>query len=70
VTNNLSGRSQSNSSMTRLLTADAVAESLDVSSKTVRRWIKSGDLPAYRLGGLVRVSEADLIRFLATRREA
>ena len=36
-----------------------VAEDLDVSTKTVRRWIASGDLIVHRIGSVVRVSEGE-----------
>ena len=45
-----------------------VAEHLDVAVRTVRRWIKSGDLVAHRFGGVVRIAERDLRAFLATHR--
>lgn len=47
-----------------------VAARLDVCERTVRRWIKAGALPVHRIGGLVRISEADFATFLALRREA
>lgn len=46
-----------------------VAASLDVATRTVRRWIKSGDLVAHRFGGVVRIAEVDLRGFLAAHRE-
>jgi excisionase family DNA binding protein len=54
----------------RFFTLNEVAERLRVSSRTVRRWIKAGALPVHRIGGLVRISEADFAAFLALRREA
>jgi excisionase family DNA binding protein len=47
-----------------------VAARLDVCERTVRRWIKAGALPVHRIGGLVRISEADFAAFLALLREA
>ena len=47
----------------------AVAEALEVSPRTVRRWIANGDLVVHRVGGVVRVSEGDLRAFLALHRE-
>jgi excisionase family DNA binding protein len=47
----------------------AIAAKLDVSTKTVRRWIESGTLPAHRLGRQIRVSDADLADFLMRCRE-
>jgi excisionase family DNA binding protein len=46
-----------------------VADSLKVSTRTVRRWIERGDLVAHRLGGAIRISETDLRAFLALHRE-
>jgi excisionase family DNA binding protein len=48
-----------------LLSVRAVAELLGVSTKTVRRLIGRGDLAAHRIGGSLRVSEADLRAYLA-----
>jgi excisionase family DNA binding protein len=53
----------------RFFTIRDVAEFLDVSTRSVRRWIKSGDLPAHRFGAAVRISETDLRAFAAARRE-
>lgn len=47
-----------------LLTVQAVAELLGISSKTVRRLIARGDLAAHRIGGSLRVSEGDLRAYL------
>jgi excisionase family DNA binding protein len=52
----------------RLLAVDDVAEQLAVSTKTVRRWIKRGDLHVHRLGRLHRVAEDDLRLFLGKAR--
>ena len=44
-----------------LLTARAVAEHLGVSSETVLRWARRGDLPVIRLpGGAVRFREDEI----------
>jgi excisionase family DNA binding protein len=48
---------------------NAVAEALDVSTRTVRRWIASGDLIVHRVDGVVRIAEGDLRAFLALHRE-
>jgi len=49
----------------RQLTISDVALRLQVSTKTVRRWIDAGALPVHRLGRLLRISEQDLAVFLA-----
>jgi excisionase family DNA binding protein len=48
----------------RLLSVAEVALRLDVSEKTVRRMVASGDLPAQRVGKLIRVSEGVLTAYL------
>lgn len=35
--------------MSALLTVDQVAEDLQLSAATIRNWIKSGELPAFKL---------------------
>lgn len=54
--------------MTRLLTAREVAIRLDVSTETVLRWTRRGDLPALRLpGGAIRFREDALEGWLEER---
>lgn len=48
-----------------LLTAAEVAEQLRVSTMTVYRLIRRGELPAVRVGRNYRVRDADLEAFLA-----
>lgn len=50
----------------QLLSVDDVAVILAVSSKTVRRMIDRGVLSACRVGRLVRVQRADLVRYIAS----
>jgi excisionase family DNA binding protein len=49
----------------RFLTVQEVADVLRISTMTVYRLIKSGDLPAARIGKSFRVSEDDLDAFIA-----
>jgi excisionase family DNA binding protein len=49
----------------RFFSVAEVAVRLAVSEKTVRRKIQSGDLPAHRLGKLLRISERDLAACVA-----
>ena len=51
----------------RLLTPNEVAEHLRVSTMTVYRLIKSGDLRAARIGKSFRISEDDFDAYLAER---
>ena len=53
-----------------LLTISQTATALQVSTKTIHRWIKAGDLIAHRLGHQFRISEPDLQAFIRMRREA
>jgi excisionase family DNA binding protein len=51
-----------------LLTFAAVAERLDVSTRTVRRLVDAKELAVIRIGRSVRVDPRDLERFLAAAR--
>jgi excisionase family DNA binding protein len=51
-----------------LFSVRELAERFGVSTKTVFRWIASGELPAHRLGRQLRIAEEDAIAFMATRR--
>ena len=46
------------------LTPQEVSDLLRVSVYTVRRWIKEGDLPAYKVGRGWRISESDIDSWL------
>ena len=52
----------------RFFTVAEVADAVEVSVRTVRRWIKSGDLVAHHFGTAVRIAESDLKAFLAQHR--
>jgi excisionase family DNA binding protein len=53
----------------RFFTIGAVALQLDVSPRTVHRWVVERKLVVYRIGRSVRISEADLKTFLAVHRD-
>jgi excisionase family DNA binding protein len=53
---------------TDFFTIGQVADLLEVSTRTVRRWISTGLLVAHRFGGIVRISAHDLRAFLAQHR--
>ena len=53
----------------KLYTIEQIAEYVDVSTRTVRRWIEKGLLVAHRVGGLIRISDVDFQAFLATHRD-
>jgi excisionase family DNA binding protein len=48
----------------QFFTIAQVAEQLAVATRTVRRWIQSGDLVAHRFRGAVRIAEPDLRKFV------
>lgn len=50
----------SNKAQTVLLSAEAVADLLSVSIRTVRRMIATGDIPVVRIGRAVRVRRVDI----------
>ncbi|MGH2496723.1 MAG: helix-turn-helix domain-containing protein [Ktedonobacteraceae bacterium] len=47
-----------------LLTVEDVAQRLQIKPDTVRRWIRTGKLPAIELGGRLRIDPKDLQMFL------
>lgn len=51
-------------------TERTLATYLAVSDRTIRNWIRRGDLPSYKLGASRRIDPADVETFLAQRREA
>ena len=65
---NQKSRSRTARSAPRYFTISDVADSLTVSTRTVRRWIDTGVLVTHRFGGVVRVAEHDLRAFLAQHR--
>ncbi len=51
-------------------TLQQVAERLQVSEMTVRRWVTRGELPAIKLGQQWRIRDDDLREFLEARRKS
>jgi excisionase family DNA binding protein len=52
----------------RFLSLEDVAERLQVSDRTVRRWVKDGKLAAYKPGREWRIRPSDLEEFLESRK--
>ena len=50
-------------------TERTLAAYLAVSDRTIRNWIRRGDLPSYKLGASRRIDPADVRAFLVQRRE-
>jgi excisionase family DNA binding protein len=53
----------------KFFTVTQIADFLEVSTRTVRRWITARLLMAHRINGLVRISETDFRAFLAAQRD-
>jgi excisionase family DNA binding protein len=64
----ITGTGTRSRSLTKLRTIDETAELFNTSTRTVRRLIDSGALPAHRLGRCVRISDLDIAVFLAANR--
>ena len=62
-------REKSAKAIKPLFTIRQTAEILQVSDKTVRRWIERRELEAYRLGRQWRVALPDIENFLKLRRQ-
>jgi excisionase family DNA binding protein len=53
----------------QFFTVRAIADQLDISSRTVHRRIKNNELIAHRIGRSIRISEVDLKQYLAVHRD-
>lgn len=60
---------ESRRSASTFFTERTLAEYLSVSDRTVRNWIRRGDLPSYKLGAARRIDPADVEDFLARNRD-
>jgi len=47
----------------------ALADFLAVSDRTIRNWIRRGELPSYKLGAARRINPADVEDLLARHRD-
>jgi excisionase family DNA binding protein len=54
----------------QFFTLQEVAQQLHLSEETVRRYIKSGKIPAILLGGRYRISRTDLQEFIRSSRKS
>jgi excisionase family DNA binding protein len=50
-------------------TERSLAAYLAVSDRTIRNWIRRGELPSYKLGASRRIDPSDVQDFLARRRD-
>jgi excisionase family DNA binding protein len=62
-------KSQPTNSPTKFYTIGQIADFIEASPRTVRRWIKKGLLVAHCINGLVRISEADFQAFVTAHRQ-
>jgi excisionase family DNA binding protein len=60
---------QAKASGPTFFTERSLAAYLSVSDRTVRNWIRRGELPSYKLGASRRIDPADVATFLEQRRE-
>lgn len=64
------GGMRENSAQTEhFFTERALAAYLAVSDRTIRNWIRRGELPSYKLGAARRIDPADVEDFLARHRD-
>jgi excisionase family DNA binding protein len=63
-------RGQTPREQMRFFTVVEVAAFIDVSVRTVRRWIKNGELVAHHFGAAVRIADSDLNAFIARHRDS
>ena len=50
------------------LTVKDAAKLLDVSEKTLYRWIKQGDIPSYRINEQIRFNRAEILEWATSRK--
>jgi len=62
-------KSRPTSSSPKFYTIEQIADCVEASTRSVRRWIQEKRLVAHRINGLVRISEEDFQAFLATHRD-
>jgi excisionase family DNA binding protein len=56
--------------MSNYLTPARVASDLDVTEHSVRRWVKEGKLPGFKIGGRIRISADYAEQLAATQKES
>ena len=50
------------------LTIKDLSNILNVSEKTIRRWIKEGSIPAYKINGEYRFNRTEILEWSTSRR--
>jgi excisionase family DNA binding protein len=64
-----SGGMERKPSKVSFFTERTLADFLAVSDRTIRNWIRRGELPSYKLGAARRIDPADVEVFLARHRD-
>jgi excisionase family DNA binding protein len=65
----IGGMGDSSAQPEAFFTERTLATYLAVSDRTIRNWIRRGELPSYKLGAARRIDPADVDAFLEARRE-
>jgi len=65
----IGGMGENSAQFEPFVTERTLAAYLAVSDRTIRNWIRRGELPSYKLGASRRIDPADVDAFLAERRD-
>ena len=65
----IGGMGENSAQVEPFFTERTLADYLAVSDRTIRNWIRRGELPSYKLGASRRIDPADVDAFLAERRD-
>ena len=65
----IGGMGENSAQIEPFFTERTLAAYLAVSDRTIRNWIRRGELPSYKLGASRRIDPADVDAFLAERRD-
>lgn len=65
----IEGMKRNTAQLLSFFTERTLADYLAVSDRTIRNWIRRGELPSYKLGAARRIDPADVDAFLAQRRD-
>lgn len=65
----MGGMTRKSAPASTFFTERTLADYLAVSDRTIRNWIRRGELPSYKLGAARRIDPADVEDFLARHRD-
>jgi len=69
VLTDIGGMGENSAQTEPFFTERTLAAYLAVSDRTIRNWIRRGELPSYKLGAARRIDPVDVDAFLESRRE-